>query len=273
MSIIVTEKLESRRVALGPSPTAELRFNVRGTASDVAARVALEDETPWFYDMYDNGTLILPRDSVTVEPVGHELWEGVVRFALVPQAAESVFSFDTGGGTQHITQSLETVSSYVPTGATDPAPDYAGAIGATEDSIEGVDIAVPVYHFSETHWFSNAAITPAYKATLFHLTGKVNDAAWKGFEAGEVLFLGASGAKRGLNPWEITYRFAGSENKTGLTVGDITGINKKGWEYLWVRYADEADDASHRIVRRPIAAYVERVYEDGDFSALGIGST
>ncbi len=89
---------------------------------------------------------------------------------------------------------------------------------------------------------------------------------------GEVLFLGASGSKRGSDDWEITFRFAASPNKTGLTVGDIVNINKKGWEYMWVRYADAEDAVAKAIVKKPVAVYVEKVYEDGDFSGLGIGT-
>ena len=92
------------------------------------------------------------------------------------------------------------------------------------------------------------------------------------FAAGEVLFMGASGSKRGSDDWEITFRFAASPNKTGLTVGDIVGIDKKGWEYMWVRYADAEDAAAKAIVKKPVAVYVEKVYEEGDFSTLGIGT-
>ncbi len=97
----------------------------------------------------------------------------------------------------------------------------------------------------------------------------MNNAAFKGFAVGEVLFLGASGSQRGADDWEITYRFAASPNVTGLAVGPISGINKKGWEYLWVRYADAEDQ--NVLVKQPIAAYVEQVYELGNFSTLGIG--
>ncbi len=86
---------------------------------------------------------------------------------------------------------------------------------------------------------------------------------------GEVLFLGASGSKRGKEDWEITFKFAASPNITGLTVGPITGIAKRGWDYLWVRYLDDED--SFQIIRRPVAAYVERVYEFGNFADIGIG--
>jgi hypothetical protein len=117
------------------------------------------------------------------------------------------------------------------------APNFKGAIGVTADSVEGVDITVPVYHFAETHYLADAVVTLAYKLTLFALTGRVNNSAFKGFAAGECLFLGAAGTKRGSGDWEVGYRFAFSPNVTGLTVGDITGINKKD-SHLCVRYAD-----------------------------------
>ena len=83
---------------------------------------------------------------------------------------------------------------------------------------------------------------------------------------------GPAGSKRGDEDWEITFRFAASPNKTGLTVGDITGIDKKGWEYMWVRYADAEDATAKAIVKKPVAVYIEKVYEEGDFSQLGIGT-
>ena len=46
--------------------------------------------------------------------------------------------------------------------------------------------------------------------------------------------------------------------------------SKKGWEYLWGRYAEDA--AAKAIVKRPAAAYIEKVYEEGDFAGLGIGT-
>ena len=115
-------------------------------------------------------------------------------------------------------------------------------------------------------------MTASYKAILRSLTGKVNNASFKGFSAGEVLFLGASGSKRGDDDWEISFRFAASENRSYITVGDITGVAKKGWEYMWVRYADAEDDEAKAIVKKPVAVYIEKVYEEGSFGAFGIGT-
>lgn len=269
MPIVVEERFESRSTVAGKSPSVELRYWIKGTDDDLAARDALETAAPTEYDG-------LVRQDVQIEPQGHELWDGTVRYAVPSfgglQTGESVFSFDTGGGTRHVTQSRQTILRKAPPGQT--APDFKGAIGVTDTGVEGVDIVVPVYNFSETHYLPEGQVTQGYKLTLFGLTGKVNNGSFRGFAAGEVLFLGASGSKRvapgGTQDWEVTFRFAASPNATGLKVGDITGISKKGWEYLWARYADRTDDDAKALVKRPIAAFVERVYDAGNFGGLGI---
>ena len=65
------------------------------------------------------------------------------------------------------------------------------------ENVEGVDIAIPVYNFSETHYKSAASVSTSYRLALFRVTGTVNSSSFRGFAAGEVLFLGASGSRRG----------------------------------------------------------------------------
>ena len=271
MPLTLTEKLDSRKWTTGDNASVEMVYILTGTSDDLTAKTLIENSTATSY----NG---LTRQSIQIEPewvdttVSDGRWIATVRYGVKPPAevGESSFAFDTSGGTQHITQSITTVNRYAAPGQT--APDFGGAIGVTHDNVEGVDITVPVYSFSETHYLDAAVVTPAYKGTLFSLTGKVNSASFKGLAAGECLFLGASGSKRGADDWEITYRFAGSPNRSGLVVGPITGISKKGWEYMWVRYADSEDPAAKAIVKKPVAVYIERVYEEGNFAALGIGT-
>lgn len=69
---------------------------------------------------------------------------------------------------------------------------------------------------------------------------------------------------------DIIDRFAANPNRTGIAIGDITGIDKKGWEYLWVRYEDVEDAGAKMIVKRPAAVCAEKVYKEGDFGLLGI---
>jgi hypothetical protein len=66
----------------------------------------------------------------------------------------------------------------------------------------------------------------------------------------------------------VTLHFSGSQNRTNFTVGDITIASKLGWEYLWIRYEDRVDANAKKIVKVPIAAYVEKVYYENALSGL-----
>jgi hypothetical protein len=240
----------------------ELHYIVKGTDDGVLAVQAVRDSAPETYEE-------LERGEIAVEPIGPTQWEATVQYnPPVPEEDESTYSFDTGGGTQHITNSLATVGKY---GRNYSPIGYSQAIGVTKDSVEGVDITVPTYQFSETHVIANELVTNEYKSRLFQLTGKVNDAAWGGFAAGEVLFMGASGSRRGRKgKWEMTFHFAASPNKTGLTIGEITDVAKGGWEYLWVEFVQEVvgEGGNQRLGWVPDAVFIEQVYPEGDFGDL-----
>ena len=182
----------------------------------------------------------------------------------------SSFAFDTGGGTMHRNQSLKTVSK-VP----NDAPDFNGAIEVdNEGNVNGVDVTMPVLNFTETHVMKGSRVSTSYKKSVAALTGTVNRSGFRGFSAGEVLFLGASGTKRGKkndSPWEITFRSAVSPNQSSLQVGKLKVSNKRGWDYLWVRYADKVAENKKNVIKEPVAAYVEQVYPEGDFGNLGLG--
>ena len=264
MPVTIDEKFDSRESTVGiESPSIDLLYVVQGTDDDGTVRSTVEATIPIVYGG-------LPFQDYHISPQGAGVWEVSARYGKKDpkETGESSFSFDTGGGTTHVTQSLQTVNKYAPAGKI--APNFKGAIGVTHDSVEGTDVTIPVYNFTETHYIPIALVTGAYKATLFGLTGRTNNAGFKGFAIGEVLFLGASGSQRGEDDWEITFRFAASPNVSGLSVGDINAIDKKGWEYLWVRYADAEDE--NVLVKQPIAAYVEKVYDEGNFAGLGIGT-
>jgi hypothetical protein len=278
MAVTVTEKFESRPTTIGRSSTIDLRYNVAGTDDDQAAWTALAAAAPAAY----NG---LVRESVAIEPVGPGLWDGTARYVPAgkvernpPAVGETAVTFDTSGGSQHITQSITTVGRHGMSG--DTAPDLGGAIGVTHDAVEGVDITVPVFNFTVTKVFASGSLPNP--GTIFALTGKVNSGAFSvtdsrtgltiSLAAGECLFRGGQfSGQRGDGSAEFSYAFAGSPNRTNITIGSITVPSKKGWEYLWVRYVDTVDDGAKALVKKPRHAYVEKVYEDGDFSGLGIG--
>jgi len=256
---------------------AELTYLIRGTTDDVAARTALADNSPALHGG-------MPRDQIEVEEiegVSGGAWIGRVTFAPVewqqpaePEPGQTFFSFETGGATQHTTQSLQTIATYPDAALT---PRFDGAIGVGENGVEGVDVEVPSFSFSVTYHVAPADMTSGYVMSLYNLTGKVNNAPFAvtpdigvtlSFAAGEVLFRGASGSKRPSGNWEIVGQFAASPNETGLSVGSITGIEKKGWEYLWVLYDEVEDQTVKSLIQKPVAAYVEQVYKTADFAVL-----
>ena len=141
MPIIMSEVVESHNWRTGDRPSVMLVHTLDGTASDTAAKA------PAAYEGY-------ARDQISLEPEWVDSGANTGRWNVVtyippdgqePATGESVCSFDTGGGTQHVAQALGTVSRSVPAGKT--AADFKGAIGVTDDAVEGVDITVPSFSY------------------------------------------------------------------------------------------------------------------------------
>lgn len=211
-------------------------------------------------------------DDVRVEEVADGVWYVTVTYAANEFTPGNgvTYSFEIGGATQHITQSISTVASYAAGGGT--APDFKGAINVSGGEAKGVDIHASAYAFTLRKTMPAADITDTYKGNVLSVHRKVNNGTFHGHAAGECLFIGATGTPNADGAYNMEFRFIGSGNKTGLSVGTITGIDKKGWEYLWVLYEDKDDTTAKKLVKQPIAAYVEQVYESANFALLGVGT-
>jgi hypothetical protein len=171
------------------------------------------------------------------------------------------FSGTTLGKTQNITQSYGTTR--YGSGA-----DYGGAINVDKDGVRGVDVGIPGLEFQIEKTLAKGILTLAYVMTLVNLTYKTNSAAFRNFAAGELLFLGAEFRQSSNAEVTVVFKFSASPNRTGLVFGTISGVAKKGHQYLWVDY--EAWETGGYVIRRPRGVYVEDVYESGNFNLLGI---
>lgn len=266
MSVTVTQDIESRYV---PGKEAEFHYTIRAAADEAAARDALAAVVPLSYE-----GLIRQRREINAYFVDStrpesNIWKAAVYYGVTDPDTFTT-SFDTTGGSQHITQSFSTIARYPAT----TAPTMQGAIGYDGQRVNGVDIVVPVYNFTEQHVKTLAQVSQAYRNTLATLTGGVNNAAFRGFAAGEVHFRGASGQRvviEDVQKWQITYTFAASPNRANIPVGDIVVSEKYGWDYLWTLYGDVVE--SGRLVQHPVACYVERLYPFVDLGDLDIGTT
>ncbi len=204
----------------------------------------------------------------------------------VPADSLIRWSFDTSGGTVLMKASKATRTYKV---ASFPdAPNLRGAIGVKGAEVEGCEVVTPLLKLTATYrhlqfttppTFPPTTRTPgpvsdgtidAYIKKLARLTGRTNQTTWKTYLQGELLFLGATGEYVPGKDTEIQYHFAASENTSSLTIGQITGIVKRGHEYLWIAF--RATDSSGELVPQPRYCYVERVYDEFNFSDLEIGS-
>lgn len=294
MALELFEKPLSRRRTTGvgtnaDSSTVDLVYGVVDTSDDAEINAYVKTDIPAAYDL-------LTRLSWRLEPTERaDLWELVVTYGVGPRTRLRI---STKGGTQHITFSLGTPKKYAvsETGNDATPADFKGSIGVNDDSVDGCDVVVPVFNFTVTrtvNWETLALTTPTYAQTLYRMTGRTNNAACtlnhRGlsltFQPGELLYLGADVEEQG-DDWVFGIDFAALPNITNsatdalrLRVGgprdgsfdggipaDGSWIEKKGHEYLWVRY--RRSTSNNVMTREPQAVYVETVYRDDDFGNL-----
>lgn len=241
---------------------------------------------------YQVGDYVLMIESYSVRYDGDQAWTVTAHYVKAGADDETqteplrrLRSFDTSGGTAHITQAIKGAGTNNGerrwgSGGENGAPYAEHAIGVDGNSVNGVDIVIPQLTWTETYDVPSQYVTSAYIKNVASLTGTVNSAAFRTFAAGEVLFVGASGsqewdAEKGNGPWTLAFKFIASPNAgagqtvPALEVGSITGIEKRGHDYLWVRYEDSVTDDT--LIKKPKHVYVNKVYRDGNFSLLGIG--
>ena len=269
--------------------TVTVTYLAFGTSSDTEVHTYVNGHfsTNRFYTIGDYQFMV---EQYSVEYIGDECFQVTATYTKTGADNEEqeaplrrTRSFDTSGGTQHITQA-ESEQRYAATGT---APNQNKAIGVDGDSVAGVDVIVPALQWTETYDVPSVYVTAAYIKGVASLTGTVNNAAFRTFQPGEVLFVGCSGnqewdEEKGDGPWSLSYKFVASPNRglpTGVSgpataaainVGTISNIVKKGHEYLWIRYEAAVDGSD--LLKRPKYAYVNQVYREANFAGLGIGS-
>ena len=269
--------------------TLTVEYLAFGTSSDTEVHNYVNEffSTNRFYEIGDYTFMV---ESYTLEYVGDQCFRVVATYTKdgadneeQDEPLRRSRSFETSGGTMHITQAEEefVYSASGPTG-----PSQFNAIGVDGDSVAGVDITIPSLQWTESYDVPSTYVTPAYIKGVAALTGTVNDATFRTFQKGEVLFVGCNGnqewdEEKGDGPWRLSFKFVASPNR-GLPTGasgpetapkiEINSIQvtKSGHDYLWVRYEDDVDD--NTLLKKPKHIYVNKVYRDGDFDALGIGS-
>lgn len=215
---------------------------------------------------------LMYRQTINVDPEGHDQWHVTVPYAQQKREAGSFqLSFDTLGGTVNRKLSIATVDSYKAAEIETAIPDYKGAIDVQDDgSVKGCETIIPALKLTATFKHPTGFINGEQIKALARATGSKNSDDFLGYEAGEVLFLGATGTEGTDIETSVSYHFACSENITEQTIGPFDEVTKEGWDYAWCVYADFTSEA--QAVRQPKYLYIEQVYPGKDLaSILGFG--
>lgn len=265
MAVTVVELFDSRQFDFGvETASVVLRYGLYGSQDDEEIRIAAGE-------VLETEAFGLSYQSHRITPFGGDCWylEATYGNAEYVNFDDRKITYEVGSTSQHIVQSLATILGGKAAGVTGGVPDFKGAINVSRDGINGVDIDFATFIFTETVLFSEDNVTNAYLRKVKSLANKVNDAPFRGWEAGEVKFNGATIARQNADNFELTFRFEVSENKTGMVVNGSDPFDKEGWDYIWFVFADNTSAANN--VKQVKYFYVERVYDRGDFSDLGIG--
>lgn len=276
MAATIKERFEGRSENVSDDfPRAQVPYFIEGVADEDEARTfALENIDEW----RNFGTVRMKRTDIQLEMVQEDWsWNAIATYEKKDyndEGDEPNRSFTTLGGTSNVKQSLETIGSYGPKRA-----DNKGAIGFDGENVLGADIIFPVFEFQETHFKTDSQVRDLIPI-LYAESAKTNDTDLVhpiigALAAGEVLFKGASASQRDDNVWEVTYQFSASPNRADFKIGDIDVTFKGGHHFMWFSHEKAVDDAAggggvEAMIKPPIAVYVERVYEETDFSDLGL---
>jgi hypothetical protein len=261
--------------------TSEIGYIVTGTTDEYAAYAAIQAAAP-------AGAGALVRDTIKLKHLEAEHWEATVSYVTPekqkkdPDVGEIEWDFDTTGGTQNLTVSLKTEDPPIHDPNWNVMP-FQGAIGVSKKKtgwdVKGVDIVVPKLELTATTSFAPGTVTLEWIKALAEMTGKTNEAPWKGFEKGELLFMGARIKAKYREKTTITYTFSASENITAddnITFGGIPGaagwgpLVKSGHQHSWVYFIQEEDN--NQVLMKPKQVNVETIYREADFNELGLGN-
>lgn len=269
----VEERFASRKITDSENPSAETVWLVSSTADDpiadeVAAYAALiAHPVPSTYT-FPSGK-VAELTNIAIADIDQKSWDFTVSYSVFVPKQEDDIEFEFEAGSQSVTLTHAN-STTVYTGGGRTAPDFKGGINVSSDGkIQGIAVDRPRFSFTLTKYWAASAIDAAYLVTARSLAGTVNNATFWGFAAGTIRFMGHRGRKVG-DKFPVAYMFEFSPNETGITVGDITGISRTGWQYLDIYRMTVADSSAKKNIQVPHSVFIHTVYPPADFSILGL---
>ncbi len=271
-----SERFAKRQVTDSENPSAETIWQVwidaehPTIADEVAAYAIVMPLIPTTYTFPSGKIAVL--QSVAIADIDERSWDFKLSYARLQRKEEDFIEYEFDIGLQDVTLTHAAATTSF-TGGGRTAPDFKKGVNISSDGkVQGVSNGQPTFAFQLTKYWAIDDVTAAYQLVIKSLAGKYNNAPFgpvsNQLPAGSVKFMGARGKPSGQK-WPITYRFEHSDNETGIVVGDITGINRLGWQYLDIYRRTISDTSSKKKIEVPHSVYVHTLAPGaGDFSLL-----
>lgn len=281
------EKAGSRQniVFDGDTPEWDLEYCILEAADETEAYNAVVAQSP--VELFG-----LTRKAVRQPPKlkleGGTTWTATVRYVVEEIGKADIqegtpttvtLEFDTGGETytRHGVKS-DKQAKYSWSAGVDPAPDIKGALGFDGKKANGIEQVIPGLKLTLSARYNADRIDANVIKNWSRNTGKTNSDKFLGFDAGELLHLGAKGTvtldaftldATGAVP--VSFVFQASENIAGfVNIGEISFEGKGGWQHVDVVSGPYEDTTTTppTVVIKPLYAYVSTIYESTSFRAM-----
>lgn len=223
-------------------------------------------------------------DSADRGQMAKEIWLWTINYVQPQRADESTndkldvgefsVSFDNSGATTKVFWTPDpdnNVSFYPPPTST----DYRGAIEVRDGQPQGTEIPVPALRFDIHYRHARTASASEflqYGDAISELVGRTNLLNFFGFGAERVLYLGSSGRNGTDSDPVLDHHFVVGKHLTDLIFDEVTNVDKKAHEFLWVQYEPIKSTDTNLLKPKVVSVYVHKLHEPVDFAALGIGS-
>lgn len=281
MAMTISELQGSRKIETGDNPSATLLYRVKAADfpidTELAARDLVNTTAPASYDGLSKLAIRTTRNR-TAGARAHFDFEVLYGLNVddqqpsdLPETGE-VGSWSTRGKREKLLYGLEIIAALSTEGT--GLEDGAAINIDDKGRPQGIEIIGRAFAFHVRQRRTNAQMSNAYRDAVMAMTPATNDAVFRGHAIGEVLFVGAEARQLGPGgDWDVDYEFWVKKNLTGQSVGDFTGISKKGWEVLDVKWREALDTTNDVVVPEVYAYSVLRAYPEASFTALGIATS
>ena len=190
---------------------------------------------------------------------------------------EATVNFDCSAETVHITQPIRQVCVYSDSEEYQVGEEYNeipigwNGKSGSEAEYTGVDINTGCSRESYTKTMSRAKVeSTAWKRKIHGMVGTVNSKPFKGWNAGELAFLGCSysAPTSGSQKVTVSFNFLVRLNEENANIAGKECGKKFGQEYLWAIQKSEVD--GDNLSQKVAAVFKAQVAQYYSFSSLGL---